>query len=123
MLFINPHLPFFGSGQVYEGHVHSDEGWNFTGYTRFGFPLPYVGHNENGGWVSTDNAADLTDVYAETFDDPARPLAYKYGNRYRMATEHVEEIRVKTANGLTASTLPCAWRSLSPTVGCASGTT
>lgn len=100
MLFINPHLPFFGPGQVYEGHVHSDEGWNFTGYTRFGFPLPYVGHNENGGWVSTDNAADLTDVYLETFDDPARPLAYKYGKDYRLATERVEEIRVKTAKGL-----------------------
>ncbi|HEU4833950.1 MAG TPA: penicillin acylase family protein, partial [Pyrinomonadaceae bacterium] len=99
LLFINPHLPFFGPGQVYEGHVHSDEGWNFTGYTRFGFPFPYVGHNENGGWVSTDNAADLTDVYVETFDDPARPLAYKYGNGYRLATEHVEEIKVKTANG------------------------
>ncbi len=100
MLFINPHLPFFGPGQVYEGHVHSDEGWNFTGYTRFGFPLPYVGHNENGGWVSTDNAADLTDVYVETFDDPAHPLAYKYGKGYRLATERTEEIRVKTATGL-----------------------
>lgn len=100
MLFINPHLPFFGPGQVYEGHVHSDEGWNFTGYTRFGFPLPYVGHNENGGWVSTDNAADLADVYIETFDDPARPLAYKYGKGYRLATERVEEIRVKTPAGL-----------------------
>src|SRR6201988_3107783 len=100
MLFINPHLPFFGPGQVYEGHVHSDEGCNFPGYTRFGFPLPYVGHNENGGWVSTDNAADLADVYFETFDDPARPLAYKYGNGYRLATERVEEIQVKTANGL-----------------------
>jgi len=100
MLFINPHLPFFGSGQVYEGHVHSDEGWNFTGYTRFGFPFPYVGHNENGGWVSTDNAADLTDVYLETFDDPQRPLAYRYGNGYRMATERTEEIRVKTPGGM-----------------------
>ncbi len=100
LLFINPHLPFFGPGQVYEGHVHSDEGWNFTGYTRFGFPLPYVGHNENGGWVSTDNAADLTDVYLETFDDPARPLAYKYGKEYRLATERVEEIQVKTSKGL-----------------------
>jgi acyl-homoserine-lactone acylase len=100
MLFINPHLPFFGPGQVYEGHVHSDEGWNFTGYTRFGFPLPYVGHNENGGWVSTDNAADMTDVYLETFDDRTHPLAYKYGNGHRLATEHVEEIRVKTAAGL-----------------------
>ncbi len=111
MLFINPHLPFFGPGQVYEGHVHSDEGWNFTGYTRFGFPLPYVGHNENGGWVSTDNAADLTDVYMETFDDPARPLAYKYGNGYRLATERVEEIRVKTADGSRdAHASPCARR-------------
>ena len=100
MLFINPHLPFFGSGQVYEGHIHSDEGWNFTGYTRFGFPFPYVGHNENGGWVSTDNAADLTDVYLETFDDPQRPLAYRYGNGYRMATERTEEIRVKTPGGM-----------------------
>jgi penicillin amidase len=100
LLFVNPHLPFFGPGQVYEGHVHSDEGWNFTGYTRFGFPLPYVGHNENGGWVSTDNAADLTDVYLETFDDPARPLAYKYGKEYRLATERVEEIKVKTASGI-----------------------
>ncbi len=100
MLFINPHLSFAGSGQVYEGHVHSDEGWNFTGYTRLGFPFPYVGHNENGGWVSTDNSADLQDVYVETFDDPSRPLAYRYANGYRMATERVEEIRVKTPAGM-----------------------
>ncbi len=100
MLLINPHLPFFGSGQVYEGHVHSDEGWNFTGYTRFGFPFPYVGHNEHLGWVSTDNAADLQDVYAETFDDPKQPLAYRYGAGHRLATERVAEIRVKTEKGV-----------------------
>lgn len=100
MLLINPHLPFFGPGQVYEGHLHSDEGWDFTGYTRFGFPFPYVGHNADLGWVSTDNAADLEDVYAETFDDPARPLAYRYGRDYLLATERVEEIRVKTATGV-----------------------
>lgn len=100
MLFINPHLPFFGSGQVYEGHVHSEEGWNFTGYTRFGFPFPYVGHNDDLGWVSTDNAADLADVYAETFDDPSRPLAYRYGSGYRLATERIEEISLKTPSGI-----------------------
>jgi acyl-homoserine lactone acylase PvdQ len=100
MLFINPHLPFFGPGQVYEGHVHSDEGWNFTGYTRFGFPLPYVGHNESLGWVSTDNAADLADLYVETFDDPADPLAYRYGTERRRAIEWTDTIAVVTDSGL-----------------------
>jgi penicillin amidase len=100
MLFINPHLPFFGSGQVYEGHVHSEEGWNFTGYARFGFPFPYVGHNADLGWVSTDNAADLVDIYAETFDDPAHPLAYRYGDGHKTAIEHTEEIKVKGNNGI-----------------------
>ena len=100
MLFINPHLPFFGFGQVYEGHVRSAEGWNFTGYTRLGFPFPYVGHNESLGWVSTDNAADQADLYLETFDDPARPLAYRYGTGYRVATEWTDTVLVKTATGM-----------------------
>src|SRR5918996_1878232 len=104
MLFINPPLPFFGPGQVYEGHVHSDEGWNFTGYTRLGFPFPYVGHNESLGWVSTDNAADQADLYLETFDDPARPLAYRYGKGYREATSWTDTILVKTDTGIERRT-------------------
>jgi penicillin amidase len=105
MLFINPHLPFFGSGQVYEGHVQSDEGWNFTGYTRLGFPFPYVGHNESLGWVSTDNAADQADLYLETFDDPARPLAYRYGSGYRLATSWTDTILVRSDTGIARRTL------------------
>ena len=121
MLFINPHLPFFGPGQVYEGHVHSDQGWNFTGYTRFGFPFPYVGHNENGGWVSTDNSADLQDVYFETFDDPARPLAYKYGNGYRLATERTEEVLVKTSTGMETRRFTMRKTHHGPVVGALDG--
>ena len=98
MLFINPHLPFFGSGQVYEGHVNSKEsGWNFTGYTRFGFPFPYVGHNESLGWVSTDNAADQADLYAETFRDS---LWYVYGKDLRPVTHWTDTILVKTDAGV-----------------------
>jgi penicillin amidase len=100
LLFINPHLPSFGPGQVYEGHLHSDEGWNFTGYTRFGFPFPYVGHNERVGWVSTDNAADLADVYLEAFDHPTDSLSYRHGNGYRRASRWTDNIRVKTDSGL-----------------------
>src|SRR5438094_229818 len=98
MLFINPHLSFFGPGQVYEGHVNSKEsGWNFTGYTRFGFPFPYVGHNESLGWVSTDNAADQADLYAEMFVDS---LQYRYGTGLRQATIWTDTIRVKTDTGV-----------------------
>jgi len=98
MLFINPHLSFFGSGQVYEGHVHSQEsGWNFTGYTRFGFPFPYVGHNESLGWVSTDNAADQADLFAETFVDSLR---YRYGAGIRRVTIWTDTIRVKADPGV-----------------------
>jgi penicillin amidase len=102
LLFINPHLPFFGPGQVYEGHVISDEGWNFTGYTRFGFPLPYVGHNESVGWVSTDNGADVADAYLERFDLPADRLSYRYGTGHRRATEWVDTIRVRAGSDVVA---------------------
>jgi acyl-homoserine-lactone acylase len=100
MLFINPHLPYFGPGQVYEAHIHSDEGWEFTGYARFGFPFPYIGHNPNIGWMSTDNSADSVDGYVEHFDDPKNPLSYRYGDSHRVAEEHTETIRIRTSTGV-----------------------
>src|SRR5205085_5998351 len=68
MLLINPHSDFFGRDQYTEAHLHSDEGWNFSGLSRFGFPVPYMGHNEFLGWAHTDNFPDTGDLYAETFD-------------------------------------------------------
>ncbi len=94
LLFINPHLPHFGPSQVYEAHLSSDTGWNFTGYGRFGFPMPYVGTNPDLGWASTDNAADLTDVYREQFDDPSDPLAYRYGDGQRQAQEWTTTVHI-----------------------------
>lgn len=94
-LFINPHLPSFGMGQVYEAHVISDEGWNFTGYTRFGFPLPYVGFGENMGWASTNNNGDQEDAWVEHFGESENPLAYRYGDDFRIATEWSGVINVR----------------------------
>ncbi len=94
-LFINPHLPAFGIGQTYEAHMISDEGWNFTGYARFGYPVPYIGFNENLGWMSTDNFSNQEDSWIEHFDDPESPLSYRYGDGTRKATEWTGEIKIK----------------------------
>jgi acyl-homoserine-lactone acylase len=96
-LFINPHLPAFGIGQTYEAHMLSDEGWNFTGYARFGYPLPYIGFGENLGWMSTDNYSNQEDSWIEHFDDPENPLNYTYGDATREAVEWEGVIIVKDA--------------------------
>ncbi|MFL6192848.1 MAG: penicillin acylase family protein [Thermoanaerobaculia bacterium] len=102
LLLINPHISFFGLAQYYESHLHSDEGWNYSGVGRYGLPFPYMGHNEALGWAHTDNYPDMGDIYAETFDDPANPLAYRYGAGHRTATRWSEEIKVKTDSGVEA---------------------
>ena len=100
MLLINPHQPFFGPGQWYEGHVHSGEGWNMSGASFFGSGFPTIGHNEFLGWSHTVNDPDITDVYVEKFDDEKNPLAYRYGDGYRLATEWTDTVKVKTDKGV-----------------------
>jgi acyl-homoserine-lactone acylase len=123
MLFIDPHLGYFGPGQVYEGHIHSDEGsgWEFSGYARFGFPFPYIGHNAGVGWMSTDNVADEVDGYIEHFDDPVHPLSYRYGGDHRLATEYHDTIRVKTPTGIEERVYTSTWTHHGPIVSTAGG--
>jgi penicillin amidase len=99
MLLINPHQPFFGPGQWYEGHVHSDEGWDMSGASFFGSPFPTIGHNEYLGWSHTVNDPDIADVYIEKFDDPKNPLNYRYADGHRTATEWTETLKIKDGSG------------------------
>lgn len=104
MLFINPHQPFFGVGQWYEGHVSSAEGWNMSGASFYGSGFPTIGHNATLGWSHTVNDPDITDLWVEKFDDAKNPLAYRYGDGYKTATEWSDSIKVKTASGLATKT-------------------
>jgi penicillin amidase len=100
MLFINPHVGFFGGGQRYEAHMHSDEGLNVSGFAILGTPYIRSGHNDHIGWSHTNNYADTADVYIENFDDPKNALAYRYGDGYRTAIEWTDEVKVKTDKGI-----------------------
>lgn len=95
MLFINPHQPFFGPGQWYEGHLQSGEGWHLSGANFFGSGFPTIGHNEVLGWSHTVNDPDVVDLWLETFDKPGDPLAYRYGSGYRQATAWDVTLRVE----------------------------
>ncbi|MGA2601613.1 MAG: acylase [Bryobacteraceae bacterium] len=99
LLLINPHQPFFGVGQWYEGHLHSGEGWDLSGASFFGSAFPTLGHNEALGWSHTVNRPDVFDVWEETFDDAADPLAYRYNGAHRKAVRWTDSIVVKTDKG------------------------
>ena len=99
MLFVNPHQPYYGFGQFYEAHLRSGEGWNFSGATFFGSPCPTLGRNEHLGWAFTVNDPDIGDAWRVTFDDPQKPLAYRYGGGHREAVQWEDTIRVRNRDG------------------------
>ena len=100
MLFCNSHQPYYGFGQYYEAHLHSGEGWSFTGSTFFGSPMLAIGHNDHLGWTYTVNDVNCGDEWVEIFDDPKHPLNYRYADGYRTAVEWHDTIRVLTPKGL-----------------------
>jgi acyl-homoserine lactone acylase PvdQ len=69
MLFINPHVGFFGGGQRYEAHLHSSEGLDVSGFAILGTPYIRSGFNRRLGWSHTNNYADTTDVYLDRLEE------------------------------------------------------
>jgi acyl-homoserine-lactone acylase len=100
LLFINPHQPFFGPGQWYEGHLVSGEGWNLSGACFFGSPHPTIGYNGYLAWSHTVNSPDIVDTYAISFDDPQDPLKYRYGEGTKQAVAWTATVNVKKSDNL-----------------------
>ncbi|NOX52664.1 MAG: hypothetical protein GXP16_19340 [Gammaproteobacteria bacterium] len=104
LLFINPHQPYFGPGQWYEGHIHSEQGLHFSGAGFFGSPLPTIGHNDRLGWSHTVNEPDIVDVYELHLDNLKNPKTYRFEGKQRALSIWQDTIQVKTKQGLSPRT-------------------
>ena len=105
MLFINPHIPL---NEVYEGHLHSDQGLDVSGGFAYGtFLFPFAGHNGKLGWSLTVNYPDILDVYIEKFDHPDDENKYRFDDGWLEATTWNETIRIKQGNRLIDRTIEC----------------
>lgn len=104
LLFVNPHQPFFGPGQWYEGHLHSEEGLHFSGAGFYGSAIPTIGHNEHLGWTHTVNKPDIIDVYRLQLGDGEAAGTYRHGDEQRALNQWQDSLSVKTADGLESRT-------------------
>lgn len=105
MLLINPHVSTSGVLNMGEGHLLSDEGLNVYGGYYFGDPFPFAGHTPRHGWALTVNSPGVASLWELTFDHAANPLAYRYGDGYRIADEWTDTLRVRTDSGLVGRTV------------------
>lgn len=115
MLLINPHVSFFGLSQYTEVHLHSEQGLVFSGLTRFGFMLPYMGNSEVLGWAYTDNYGDYNDLYWLDLD--VNGQRYRYGDGWRELRRWEETLTVKEGDGPRQRTYRFAASHHGPIVG------
>ena len=96
ILLGNPHLQW--SSLYWEAHVQVPGVIDFYGSTLVGIPVLRAGFNDRLGFVTTNNAPDLDDVFALTMDR-SRPDHYLFDGRSMPLTRRDAEIQVLAEGG------------------------
>lgn len=107
ILLGNPHLAW--SSLYWEAQVTVPGQIDFYGSTLVGIPILRAGFNDRLGFVTTNNAPDLDDIFALHID-PARPDHYFFGGRSMPLTRRDAAIDVRTA-GTTRTESRTFWSS------------
>jgi acyl-homoserine-lactone acylase len=96
ILLGNPHLGW--SSLYWEAHVTVPDRINFYGSTLVGIPVLRAGFNDRLGYVQTNNAPDLEDIYALPL--PAEgPGMFVHGGRERPIERRVVAAEVIQSDG------------------------
>jgi acyl-homoserine-lactone acylase len=96
ILLGNPHLQW--SSLYWEAHVRVPGKIDFYGSTLAGIPVLRAGFNDRLGFVTTNNAPDLDDIFALTLD-PARPDHYLFDGQSMPLQRRDAVIQVRNADG------------------------
>jgi acyl-homoserine-lactone acylase len=108
ILLGNPHLSW--SSLYWEAHVKVPGRIDFYGSTLVGIPVLRAGFNDRLGFVTTNNAPDLDDVFALTLD-PARPDHYVLGGRSTPLARREAAIQVRNDDATVRSESRTFWSS------------
>lgn len=96
MLLGNPHLNW--AALYWEAHVTVPGKINFFGSTLPGLPVLRAGFNGHLGFVQTNNAPDMADVYALKLD-PNNPEQYIFDGKPKPITKREVAVEIKNADG------------------------
>lgn len=108
ILLGNPHLRW--SSLYWEAHVTVPGRTNFYGSTLVGIPWLRAGFNEQLGYVQTNNAPDLADVYALALD-PAKPDHYVFEKKARPLIRQDVTVDVRQKDGTLRPETRSFWSS------------
>ncbi|NIA15950.1 MAG: hypothetical protein GWP08_17950 [Nitrospiraceae bacterium] len=101
ILYIDPHLSWWGASRFWEFRIHAGE-LHGSGVTLPASPYIGLGHNANVAWAMTTGGPDTADIYALTLKDDD-PTQYLYDGEYRQMTTREVTIEVKGAAPHTAT--------------------
>src|SRR6185503_7159999 len=114
ILLGNPHLSW--SSLYWEAHVKVPGVIDFYGSTLAGIPVLRAGFNDRLGFVTTNNAPDLDDVYAVALD-PARADHYVLDGRSAPLVRRDVTVAVRPGDAATRQETRTFWStSIGPVV-------
>jgi acyl-homoserine-lactone acylase len=108
ILLGNPHLQW--SSLYWEAHVRVPGRIDFYGSTLVGIPVLRAGFNDRLGFVTTNNAPDLDDVFALKLD-PQRPDHYLFDGRSLPLERRDATIQVRADDGSMRAESRTFWSS------------
>lgn len=93
ILYIDPHLGWFGTSRFWEVRIHAG-GLHGSGFTLPGSPYIGLGHNADLAWAMTTGGPDTADIFELTVN-AENPMQYLYDGEWRDFKKKTVTLNIK----------------------------